>query len=199
MYECWRLSVLTYMSKWFYQNGVRADSQNLKMSSSVNLTLFQWNVITLILGPGKWLSDTGWRLLRCSLLAILGSCTHHLMSYALDGRKSFVPKFWNSVRTFCCASCSFAETRGCIVRTLLILCLDGGTASYLGSSGLLKIRCSIQVICTHLVNCHLNCVRKSLNRNSKVWKRLLDGSGSDYVHWWRLKEQQSVVLNLCQN
>ena len=35
--------------------------------------------------------------------------------------------------------------------------------------------------------------------NSTVRVQLLEGSGIDYVHSWRLKEQQFLLLNLCKN
>jgi hypothetical protein len=140
---------------------VHAYSQNLNVSSSMNLTRFLGNVFSvLILGPGKEIADTGSRLLRCSQVEIVGWITHHLMSYALDGGKLLVPTLWNWVRFRCCASIPDAERRSCIVRTLRFLFIDGDTASYLGSFELLKICCLVQDICTHLANCHLDFVRK---------------------------------------
>jgi hypothetical protein len=55
------------------------------------------------------------------------------------------------------------------------------------------------VFCEHLVNCHLNCVRNALNRNSAVCVQVLEGSGIDYVHWWRFRNVSFLVLNLRHN
>jgi hypothetical protein len=160
----------------------------------MDLTLFQRNMFTtLILQLGKVFVGTGSTLSRCSLLANLVWCTHHLMSYALDGGKLLVPTLWNLLRSRCCALRPDPETRCCIVHTLLILSIDGDTASYLCSSELLKIWCSIHVVCTHLVKCYLNCVRNVLKGNYTFSMRLLEGSGIDYFHWRRLKELQLSV------
>jgi hypothetical protein len=160
----------------------------------MDLTSFQRNMFTtLMLDLGKHFVDTGQRLLRCPLLAILVWCTQHLMSYVLDSGKLLVPTLWNLLWSRCCPPCPNAETRCCIVHTLLILFTDGDTASYLCSYKLLKICCSIQVACTHLVRCQLNCVRNALKGNSTVRMRLLEGSGIDYSHWRQLKKT-SVLL-----
>jgi len=45
----------------------------------------------------------------------------------------------------------------------------------------LKYDVEPKVICTHIVKCHLNCVRNAPKRNSTVGMRLLEGSGIDYV------------------
>jgi len=117
----------------------------------------------------------------------------HLMFNALDGGKFFVLTLRNWLLARCSASRPDAETRSCIVRNFLIMFIDGDTASYLGSSALFKVWCWIQVIRTLLVKCQLNCVRNALNRNSTVPMRLLEGSGSEYVHWRRLKDNIFVV------
>jgi hypothetical protein len=117
-------------------------------------------------------------------------CTHHLVSFALDGGKLLVLTLWNWVRTRCYAPLPDTEMLICIVRTLRILFIDGHIRSYLGSFELLKIWCFVQDICTHLMNVNLNCVRNALNRNSTVRIHVFDGSGIDYVHWRRWKEQQ---------
>ena len=147
-------------------------------------------VYQLILGPGKGTADAGSRLLHCSIFVILCWCTYHLMSYALNGGKLLVPTLWNWLRAHCYASRPDAETRSCIVFTLRILFIDGDTASYLCSSELLKIWRCVRDICTHLLKCYLNCVRNELKRNSAVPMCLLEGYGSNYIHWWRLKEQK---------
>jgi hypothetical protein len=125
-----------------------------------------------------------WHRIKIITLFPIGDSTlMQLMFNALDGGKFFVHTLWNWLLARCSASRPDAETRSCIVRNLLILFIDCNTASYLGSSALLKVWCWIQVICTLLVKCQLNCVRNALNRNSTVLMCLFEGSGSDYVHW----------------
>jgi hypothetical protein len=104
------------------------------------------------------------------------------MSYALDGGKLLVHTLWNWVLTLFCASRPDAETRSSIVRTLLILFIDGDTASCLSSFELRKILCFVQDICTHLVKCHLNCVHNALKGNSTVRLQLLKGSGNMFTY-----------------
>ena len=123
----------------------------------------------------------------------------HLMFNALDGGKFLLPTLWICLRSRCSASRPDVVKRSCIVHTLLIFFIDCSTASYLGSSEIHKIWCLIQIICKLLVKCLLNCVRNALNRNCMVLMRLFEGSGIEYVHWWRLKGQLFCGLNQCHN
>ena len=63
------------------------------------------------------------------------------MSYALDWGKIVATYIMKFVAYFLCASRPDAEKRTCIVRTLLFWFIYGNTASYIGSSELLKIWC----------------------------------------------------------
>jgi hypothetical protein len=142
--------------------------------------------------------DTGSRLLRCSLLLIVSWHTHHLMSCVLAGGELLVLT-WNWKRTRCYASVPVAEMLSCTVPSVRVLFIECDTVNYLGSSELLKIWCFVQDICTHLVNLHLNFVRKhwieilrficaSLTEVEVIMS--IDDGG---------KNNSDVVPNLCQN
>ena len=122
-----------------------------------------------------------------------------LMFNALDGGKFLLPTLWIYLWSRCSASRPDDEARSCIFHTLFIFFIDCNTAGYLSSSELQNIWCWNEVICTLLVMCQLNCVRNALNRKSTVFMRLVEGSGSDYFHWWRLKGQLFCGLNQCHN
>jgi len=175
---------------------------------------------------GMGFVDTGSRLSRCCILAILVWCTHHLISYALDGGNLLVPTLRNWLLTHCCASRPDAETRCYIVRTLLIWFINGDTASYLGSSELLKIRwwsklsvhfswsvswtaCEMRWI--EILRCVCGCLRevKVITSIDSGWKtsgffcsESMSGWKTSGFWFWiyvRLKNFRFLVLNLCHN
>jgi hypothetical protein len=181
------------MNKWYFQNDVHACG----FSILENVIRNEFKAFHIYIRARKRICSH--RIKIITLFPVGDFSLMHLMFNSLDGGKLLVPTFWNWVRCRCCALRPDAETCGCSFCTLFILFIDYHTANYLGSSGLLKVCCWIKVIYILLVKCQLNCVRNALNKNSKLRIRLLEGSGSDYVHWWRLKRQQFCGQNQCHN